>query len=261
MPMTMSCTPSAPPRLMICSSAGTMRLAAVQAEALGAGEALVQEALEALGLDQLLQDGDLALRREGDLLVAALDALLQPGLLVGIGDVHVLHADVAAVGARAGSPGSRGGSRSPGPAHSRGRSAGRSRSRRSRSWPGRARLASPLSARPSGSRLAAQVAAHPVGADHHDGAQGIQGARRGPRPAMAAGLRRSIALAASLASTAGHRPSMADSQSGRGGGRRLGRPGRLGAPPAHRVGLLVQRCRRRRARRARPSCGSAAQRA
>ncbi len=74
-------------------------LAAVQAEPLGAGEALVQEAFEALGLDQLLQDGDLALLGERDLLVAALDALLQPGLLGRVGDVHVLHADVAAVGA------------------------------------------------------------------------------------------------------------------------------------------------------------------
>ncbi len=74
-------------------------LAAVQAEALGAREALVQEALEALGLDQLLQDRDLALGRETDLLAASLDPLLDPGLLLGIGDVHVLHSDVPAVGA------------------------------------------------------------------------------------------------------------------------------------------------------------------
>ena len=36
-------------------------LAAVEAEPLGAGEALGQEALEALALDQLLEDRDLAL--------------------------------------------------------------------------------------------------------------------------------------------------------------------------------------------------------
>ncbi len=36
-------------------------LAAVQAEALGAREALVQEAFEAFGLDQFLEDGDLGL--------------------------------------------------------------------------------------------------------------------------------------------------------------------------------------------------------
>ncbi len=76
-------------------------LAAVQAEALGAGETLVQEALEALGLDQLLEDGQLAFLGEGVLLelVRAFEALLQPGLLVRLGDVHELHADVAAVGA------------------------------------------------------------------------------------------------------------------------------------------------------------------
>ncbi len=72
---------------------------AVQAEALGAGEALVQEALEAFALDQLLEDGDLAFRGEDDLLVLALDALLQPRLLLRVGDVHELHAEIAAVGA------------------------------------------------------------------------------------------------------------------------------------------------------------------
>ena len=72
---------------------------AVEAEPLGAGEALVQEALQAFRLDQLLQDGDLALLGEGDLLVLAFDPLLDPGLLLRIGDVHVLHAEVAAVGA------------------------------------------------------------------------------------------------------------------------------------------------------------------
>ncbi|MNU43136.1 hypothetical protein D3C71_319130 [compost metagenome] len=76
-------------------------LAAVQAEALGAGEALVQEAFKALGLDQLVQDGQLAFPGEGVLLelVRAFKALLQPGFLFRLGDVHVLHADVAAVGA------------------------------------------------------------------------------------------------------------------------------------------------------------------
>ena len=59
------------------------RLAAVEAEALGAGVLDVEEVLEALGLDQLVEDGALALAGEGDLLVRALDALLDPGLLVG----------------------------------------------------------------------------------------------------------------------------------------------------------------------------------
>ncbi len=56
------------------------RFAAVEAEALGAGIFDVEEFLEALGLDQLVQDGALALAGEGDLLVRALDALLHPGL-------------------------------------------------------------------------------------------------------------------------------------------------------------------------------------
>ncbi len=74
-------------------------LAAVEAEPLGAGEAPGEELLETLGLDQLLEDGDLAFRREADFLVATLDPLLDPRLLGGVGDVHVLHADRPAVGA------------------------------------------------------------------------------------------------------------------------------------------------------------------
>jgi hypothetical protein len=75
------------------------RLAAVEPEALGAGELQVAEPLEALGLDQLVEDRALALAGELDLLVAALDALLDPGLLRGIRDVHELDAERLAVGA------------------------------------------------------------------------------------------------------------------------------------------------------------------
>ena len=58
------------------------RFAAVEAEALGAGVFDVEELLEALGLDQLVEDRPLALAGEGDLLVRPLDPLLQPGLLL-----------------------------------------------------------------------------------------------------------------------------------------------------------------------------------
>ena len=75
------------------------RLAAVEAEALGAGVLDVEEVLEAFRLDQLRQDGALALPGELDLLVGPLDALLDPGLLGRIGDVHELEADRAAIGA------------------------------------------------------------------------------------------------------------------------------------------------------------------
>ena len=59
------------------------RFGAVEAEALGAGEFQVAELLEAFGFDQLVEDRALALAGEGDLLVGALDALLEPGLLAG----------------------------------------------------------------------------------------------------------------------------------------------------------------------------------
>jgi hypothetical protein len=75
------------------------RLAAVEAEALGAGVFDVDELLETFRLDQLVEDRALALAGEGDLLVRALDALLNPRLLGGIGDVHEFVADRAAIGA------------------------------------------------------------------------------------------------------------------------------------------------------------------
>ena len=75
------------------------RFGAVEAEALGAGVLHVGELLEALRLDQLVEDRLLAFVGEGDVLVLALDALLQPGLLRRRGDVHELDADVPAVGA------------------------------------------------------------------------------------------------------------------------------------------------------------------
>ena len=84
---------------MICSSAGNHRLAAVEAEALGAAIFDVEEVLEPLRLDELAEDGALALLGELDLLVRPLDALLNPGLLGGVGDVDELEADRAAIGA------------------------------------------------------------------------------------------------------------------------------------------------------------------
>ena len=75
------------------------QLAAVEPEALGAGELQVAELFEAFGLDQLVEDGALALAGEADLLVGPLDAFLQPGLLRRIGDVHELDAQRLAVGA------------------------------------------------------------------------------------------------------------------------------------------------------------------
>ena len=74
------------------------RLAAVEPEALGAGVALVEELLESLGGGQALEDRPLAFRGEVGLVVDGLDALLYPGLLVRLLDVHELDADGAAIG-------------------------------------------------------------------------------------------------------------------------------------------------------------------
>ncbi len=78
---------------------GDQRLAAVEAEALGAGVLDLEELLEALGLDQLVQDRPPAALGEADLLAVALDPLLEPGRLLGVGDVHVLEREGAAIGA------------------------------------------------------------------------------------------------------------------------------------------------------------------
>ncbi len=77
------------------------RLGAVEAEALGAGELHIGEFFEAIGFDELLQDRALAFRRKADLLVGTFDALLDPRLLLRIGDVHELDAERLAVGALA----------------------------------------------------------------------------------------------------------------------------------------------------------------
>ena len=74
------------------------RLAAVEAEAFGAGVFDLEELLEALGLDELVENGAAAALGEDDLLAVALDALLQPGGLFGVGDVHVLEREGAAIG-------------------------------------------------------------------------------------------------------------------------------------------------------------------
>ena len=75
------------------------RFAAVEAEALGAGEFQVAEFLEAFGFDQLVEDGALAFAGEGDLLVGPFDALLNPALLRAVGDVQEFDAERLAIGA------------------------------------------------------------------------------------------------------------------------------------------------------------------
>ncbi len=74
------------------------RFAAVEAEALGADELDAEIFLQTLGLDHALHDHAPAFEREVGAVLDVLDALLDPRLLIGIGDVHVFHADLAAVG-------------------------------------------------------------------------------------------------------------------------------------------------------------------
>src|SRR6185312_11852904 len=80
---------------------GDQRFSAVEAETLGAGELDVAEFFKAFGFDQLVEDRPAALAGETDFLVRPLDALLDPGLLRGIRNVHELDADGLAVGALA----------------------------------------------------------------------------------------------------------------------------------------------------------------
>ena len=160
------------------------RLGAFQAEALRAGVFLVEELLQAFRLDELGQDRLLAEVAERDLFVQPLDALLNPLLLLRRGDVHELVADGAAIGA----------------AHDlddlpqrrgfeaqhiidvdlmievgRGEAVGR-------------RLELGMRARRrkvQGIEVADQVSIHAVGADQHQGADGLA---RGPEGLLAADL-------------------------------------------------------------------------
>ena len=159
--------------------------------------------------------------------------------------MHVLHAKRAAVGAPQDRQDVAQAARSRDPAHSRGRSDGRNPPSAEavggriqlRGVAGRDRQA-------EGSSLAFRWPRMPIGADHHDRAQGIQGAGAHLVRARADGARCAIERC-SLVSTAGHRPSMAGSQSGRGSGS-------AGAPRAAVRRLGGPRRRRRRERRRTP---------
>ena len=115
------------------------QFAAIETESLRPGELHVAELLKALGLDELVEDRALALAGEGDLLVRPLDALLDPALLLRVGDVHVLDAERLAVGAAKDGDDLVQRSELAGRARDRGKSAGRNRRQRSRSYADRVR--------------------------------------------------------------------------------------------------------------------------
>ncbi len=77
---------------------GDQGLAAVEPETLGAGVALVAEALEHLGIGQALQDRALARDGEFGVIARHLDARLDPLALLELLDVHVFDADLLAIG-------------------------------------------------------------------------------------------------------------------------------------------------------------------
>src|SRR5258708_353724 len=78
---------------------GHQGLAAVEPQSLGAGIFHVEAALKDLSLDQLPEDRLLAFRGEADGTVGKLDVLLDPGPLLGIGDMHVFGADMLTIAA------------------------------------------------------------------------------------------------------------------------------------------------------------------
>ncbi len=73
------------------------RFAAIEAEALGAGVALVAEFLEHLGIGQALQDRALAHHREFGVVARHLDTRLDPLALLELLDVHVFDADLVRI--------------------------------------------------------------------------------------------------------------------------------------------------------------------
>ena len=78
---------------------GDQRLAAIKAEALGAHVFDMEEFLEAFGLDQLVEDRLAPFAGKGDFLAVTLDPLFEPSGLLGVGNMHVLQREGAAIGA------------------------------------------------------------------------------------------------------------------------------------------------------------------
>ena len=69
-----------------------------EAEPLGTGVFDVEKLLERLRFGQAFEDGDLSEIGEIRVIVDCLDAILDPHLFLGRGDVHVLDADMATIG-------------------------------------------------------------------------------------------------------------------------------------------------------------------
>ncbi len=98
MPMTMSFTPSAPPRLMICSSAGIIDSPPSRPNRLVPVNFRSQNFSKPSASTSLLRIARLPSRVKLISLSGPFDALLQPALLGGVGDVHEFDAEGLAIG-------------------------------------------------------------------------------------------------------------------------------------------------------------------
>ncbi len=98
MPITISCTLLVGGALQNLVQNGERGFAAFQREALLAHEAGVQEMFELFAVDQAAQHAQAGLAIERPVVGLRLHALLQPALLLRHLNVHVLAADLAAVG-------------------------------------------------------------------------------------------------------------------------------------------------------------------
>ncbi len=75
------------------------RFAAFEGEAFGTDEAHVEELFKEFSLENTFEDTAASGLIEGSVIDGWLHAVLQPGLLFGVLDVHVLDANLVAIGA------------------------------------------------------------------------------------------------------------------------------------------------------------------
>ena len=99
MPKQISLGRAAPPRLMICSSAGIIASAPSRPKRLAPVNLMSKKFSKPSASTSFVKDRPLALTGEGDLFLRTLDALLDPRLLGRIGDMDELEADRSAIGA------------------------------------------------------------------------------------------------------------------------------------------------------------------
>ena len=78
---------------------GDQCLAAIQTETFGAHVFNMQEFFKTFGFDQFVQNRLAPFAGKGDFFAKSLNPLFQPGGLLGVGNMHVLQRECAAIGA------------------------------------------------------------------------------------------------------------------------------------------------------------------